>query len=228
MSLRRFLTRLKRLETKALLIWFSTTIALWGFFKLGSEVAEGDTGVFDRKLISLLRLSDNPGEPIGPEWFKNSMRDVTALGGLTFLTLMLTVVVLGLLFHRKYREGIIVAITAITAQASIEILKMFYDRSRPDPIQLSIHAYTASFPSGHTTASTALFLTVATVIASLQGKRNTKILAYTVATSVIIAVGFSRVYLGMHWPTDVLGGWVLGTVWALVAWAVLRGQPRTP
>lgn len=228
MLLKRYLACVKGLETQALLIWFSIASALWAFFYLGAEIGEGDTGAFDRQLIGLLRTSGNGGEPIGPAWFKDSMRDVTALGGFTFLTLMTIVVVLSLLFHRKIREGIIVAATAIGAQTSIEILKFLYDRPRPDPVLPQIHAYTASFPSGHTTESTAIFLTVATVIATLEARDNTKILAYTVATFAILAIGFSRVYLGMHWPTDVLGGWVLGTAWALAAWAALRKKLKSP
>jgi undecaprenyl-diphosphatase len=219
--------RFKRLEARALLVWFSIASALWIFFTLGAEIGEGDTSAFDRKLIRLLRNSDMGGEPVGPAWFKDSMRDVTALGGFTFLTLMTTVVVLGLFFHRKRREGIIVALTAISSQTSIEILKVLYDRPRPDPVLPHLHAYTASFPSGHTTESTAIFLTVATAIATLEANDNTKMLTYAVATFAILSIGFSRVYLGMHWPTDVLGGWVLGTAWALVAWTALRNKTKS-
>jgi undecaprenyl-diphosphatase len=165
--------RFQRLEVRALFVWFSIASALWIFFTLGAEIGEGDTSAFDRRLIRLLRNSDVGGEPVGPAWFKDSMRDVTALGGITFLTLMTTVVVLNLFFHRKRREGIIVASTAISSQISIEILKVLYDRPRPDPVLPHLHAYTASFPSGHTTESTAIFLTVATAIATLEANDNT-------------------------------------------------------
>jgi undecaprenyl-diphosphatase len=224
---KRWLAHLRRLEAQALLIWFALASALWVFFTLGAEIGEGDTGAFDKYLITLLRTSGNGGEPIGPSWFKDSMRDVTALGGFTFLTLMTIVVVLALLFHRKRREAIVLTITALIAQISIELLKFLYDRPRPTLLMPQIHALTKSFPSGHTTESTAIFLTVATVIASLETKHHTKLLAYVVATFAIIAIGFSRVYLGMHWPTDVLGGWVLGTVWAGAAWTFLRRKPGT-
>ena len=227
MVLKRYLARVKGLEAQALVLWFSTASALWAFFYLGAEIGEGDTGAFDRQLIGLLRTSGNGGEPIGPPWFKDSMRDVTALGGFTFLLLLIIVVVLSLLFHRKRREGIIVASIAIGAQTSIEIFKFLYDRPRPGALLPSLQAYSASFPSGHTTESTAIFLTVATVIATLESTDHTKILSYTIATLVILAIGFSRVYLGMHWPTDVLGGWVLGTAWALVAWIALRKKPTS-
>jgi undecaprenyl-diphosphatase len=135
---------------------------------------------------------------------------------------MTIAVVLSLLLHRKRREGIITAVTAISSQASIEILKFLYERPRPAQILLQPLASTDSFPSGHTTESTTIFLTVATVIASLEVNDGTKFLAYAIAIFAMLAVGFSRVYLGMHWPTDVLGGWVLGTAWALAAWTALR------
>jgi undecaprenyl-diphosphatase len=221
MILKRGLAKVSGPEGLALLIWFALASALWCFFALGDEMAEGDTSAFDYGLINLLRSSGPGGEAIGPAWFNNSMRDVTALGSVTFLALMTLVVVLALLSHRKRREAVILAGTAIGAQTSIEILKFFYDRPRPAFLP-HIQAITKSFPSGHTTESTAIFLTIATVIASLEARHHAKTLAYGVATFIIVAVGFSRVYLGMHWPTDVLGGWVLGAAWALAAWAALR------
>lgn len=224
MQLKHYLPRVKGLESRVLLIWFSIASALWAFFYLGDEIGEGDTGAFDSQLVELLRTQG--GDPIGPAWFKDAMRDVTALGGFTFLLLTIIVVVLSLLFHRKRREGIILAATAIGAQTSIEIFKILYDRPRPDPVAPSLQTYTSSFPSGHTTESTAIFLSVATIIAAFELKASNKILAYSVAIFVILAIGFSRVYLGMHWPTDVLGGWVLGATWALAAWIALRQKPQ--
>ena len=217
---------LDRLETRALLIWLAVAGSLWAFVALAGEINEGDTGAIDHRLILLLRVPGNPGEPVGPDWFKDMMRDVTALGGFVFLTLLALVFVLCLIFHRKRREAIVFTVTALSAQVSIEILKPFYDRPRPDFIDT--HAYSASFPSGHTTESTAIFLTAATVIAMLETRTDTKILAYGVAVFVMLGVGFSRVYLGMHWPTDVLGGWVLGAAWALLAWIALRQRKIWP
>ncbi len=216
---------LKRIETRALLLWFAVAGVLWAFLKLASEIAEGETHAIDQQLILLLRVPGKPNEPFGPPWFNDAMRDVTALGGFTFLVLLTLVFVLGLVFHGKRREALILALTAFSAQITVWLLKLLYDRARPD--FMDIHSYTTSFPSGHTTESTAIFLTAATIIATLETRRDTKVLAYVVAAFAIIGVGFSRVYLGMHWPTDVLGGWMLGTAMALAAWMALRQSRKS-
>jgi undecaprenyl-diphosphatase len=215
---------MKRLETRALLIWIALVFALWAFLALANEIGEGETGTIDQRLIMMMRMPGDASNPLGPPWLKDSMRDITALGGVTVLSLLTIVMVVCLILHQKRREGVILAITAIGAQASIEILKIIYDRPRPNQGFADTHAYSTSFPSGHTTESTAIFLTAATVIATLETRANTQILAYIVAIFAIIGVGFSRIYLGMHWPTDVLGGWVLGAAWALVAWIALHWQ----
>ena len=219
---RRLRLSIKRLESRALLIWFALACALWTFLALADEIGEGETGTIDRQLIAMLRTTGNATNPIGPTWFKEVMRDVTALGGFTFLTLITVVFVLGLLFHKKWREGVILTVTALGAQISVQILKLIYDRPRPEVGIAYTHGYGSSFPSGHTTESTAIFLALATVIATFETRHDTKILAYAVAFFVISGVGFSRVYLGMHWPSDVFGGWILGTSWALGSWIALR------
>lgn len=211
---------LQWLETRALLVWFLVGGALWIFLRLADEIGEGETGAIDKRLILLLRAPGHPAQPIGPVWFNDAMRDVTALGSVVFLAPLTLVIVLALIIHRRRRDALILAGTAIGAQISMEILKNIYDRPRPD--FMPIQTYSASFPSGHTTESTAIFLTAATIVAGIESRSDTKILAYAIAGFLMLAVGFSRVYLGMHWPTDILGGWVLGAAWALLALIALR------
>jgi undecaprenyl-diphosphatase len=88
--------------------------------------------------------------------------------------------------------------------------------------------YSASFPSGHSTLSAATYLTLAVLIASLEPNRGTKAMVFVLAAAMVLAIGFSRVYLGVHWPSDVLAGWSLGGAWALGAWTVLRRIARRP
>ena len=213
---------LRRIETRALLIWLACAGAIWGFFDIASEVVEGDTKAMDQHLLLMLRQPGNLSDPIGPRWLEESMRDITALGGFTFLTLATIVAVLLFSFHGKRRQAWILAGTVLAAQVSSEMLKVFYARPRPTLVPHGSFVYTQSFPSGHSTLSAAVFLTLATLIASVETRSSTKILIYVLAVVTTIAVGFSRVYLGVHWPSDVLAGWSLGATWAFAAWIVLE------
>lgn len=217
----------RRLETRALLLWLATAAAIWGFFKLAGEMTEGETNAFDSKILLALRRPGDLADPIGSRSVEESMRDITALGGVTFLTLLTVVATLALFSHGKWKRALVFAGTVIAADISSEILKRFYDRPRPTLVPHGSYVYSASFPSGHSTMSAATFLTLATIIASLEPDRSTKSLAYGVAIALTILVGFSRVYLGVHWPSDVLGGWSLGSAWALLAWIVLNQVTRT-
>jgi undecaprenyl-diphosphatase len=212
---------LGKLETRMLVV----LVALVGvpslFLELADDVTEGDTDALDRRLLLALRSPGDPSDPLGPRWLEESMRDITALGGFTFLTIVTIVATLLLVFHERRRQALIFAATVILAYASSEVLKALYDRDRPALVAHGSIVYSQSFPSGHSTAAAATFLTLATVLASIEAKRRTKALIYGLAVTGVIAVGFSRVYLGVHWPTDVLAGWALGASWALAAWIVL-------
>lgn len=226
--LTRLKARLARLEVWTLALWIAAAGAPWIFVHLADEVGEGDTGRFDRWAILALRRPTAPGDPIGPRWLEESMRDVTALGGTTLLTLIFLIAVIGLLLHGRRRQAWVFAGTVIAAQVSSEVLKVVFDRPRPALVPHGVSVYSQSFPSGHSTLAAATYFTLAMVIASLETSRATKLLTYGVAMLVVLAVGFSRVYLGVHWPTDVLGGWVLGAAWALAASIAMgwgRGRP---
>jgi undecaprenyl-diphosphatase len=100
------------------------------------------------------------------------------------------------------------------------LLKLSFERPRPDLVPHAVAVYTASFPSGHAMLSAVTYLTLGTLLARIQPRRRLR--AYIVAVAVLLTllVGTSRVYLGVHWPTDVLAGWCLGAAWAMLCWAV--------
>ncbi len=216
----------RRIETRALLIWLACAAAIWGFFNIASEVVEGDTDIVDHRLLLMLRQPSDLSDPIGPRWVEEAMRDITALGGFTFLTIATIVAVLLFSFHGKRRQAWILAGTVLAAQISSEVLKTFYDRPRPSLVPHHSYVYTQSFPSGHSALSAAVFLTLATLIASVEKRPSSKILIYVLALVATVGVGFSRVYLGVHWPSDVLAGWSLGATWAFGAWIVLEWMRR--
>ena len=167
--------------------------------------------------------------PVGSKAIEEAVRDVTALGGTTLVTVVTVVSVLAFLFHKKRRHALVMAGAVLLAWVSSETTKSIYARPRPDLVPHEVYVYSGSFPSGHSTLSAATYLTLAMLVASLETRRRTKALAYVLAGLMLAGVGFSRVYLGVHWPSDVLAGWCLGATWALAGWIVLRamgGQAR--
>lgn len=196
--------------------------AAWAFFLIGGVVSAGGADAWDRSVILALREPGNLADPRGSGTIEEAIRDITALGGTTMVILATLAGVLAFVFHRLPRHALVLASTVLVAWLSKEALKALYDRPRPDLVPHGSFVYSASFPSGHTTLSTATFLTLAMLIASLEERRRSKALVYAIAVFVLVGVGVSRVYLGVHWPSDVLGGWVLGAAWALLAWLALR------
>ena len=218
---------LKRIESLALILVIGAAGALWAFFNIASEVSQGETSAFDKKLLLALRNPADPTDPIGSRSLQEAMRDVTALGGVTVMAMVTIVAVLAFLMHRRRWHAGIMAATVLLAIVSSEGLKKVYSRPRPDLVPHGSFVYSGSFPSGHSTLSAATFLTLAMLIASLEPARGTKRMVFTLAALLVLSIGFSRVYLGVHWPSDVLAGWSLGAVWALAAWmALLRFGAR--
>lgn len=220
------LSLLRRLETRALLLLLSAAAGIWGFLSIGGEVLEGETTGLDRRLLLMLRTPGDSADPIGPRTLEEAMRDVTALGGFTLLTIVTFVGALVLLLHGKRRHALVFSLTVILAQASSTILKTIYGRPRPDLVPHDSYVYSASFPSGHSMLAATTYLTLAMVISSLEPRRATKALVFALAVAVTVAVGFSRIYLGVHWPSDVLAGWCAGAAWAFAGWVVLHGLLR--
>jgi undecaprenyl-diphosphatase len=217
---------LRRIESRALILWIAVVGAVWGFLALAGEVGEGETLAVDKRLLLALRNPGHPSDPIGSRSFQEAMRDVTALGGVTVLTLVTVVAVVILLIHRRWIHALIMAATLIGAEICSEQLKALYGRPRPQLFPHGAYVYSGSFPSGHSMLSAAAYLTLAVLLSSLEGQRGAKALVFVLAVLLMLAIGFSRVYLAVHWPSDVLAGWFAGAAWALGAWIVLRRVTR--
>ena len=217
-----FLSWLGGHELSVMIVILLITGGIWLFVELADEMLEGDTHEFDEKLIMVMRNPRDPSDPIGPKWLEEFGRDVTALGGVGILG-MLTVSVAGFLILQGKRQAAVFVIAAVAGGLIISsLLKTGFDRPRPDLVPHGAYTYTASFPSGHSTMSAVTFLTLGALLARVQRRRRVK--AYLIILALILTtlVGVSRVYLGVHWPTDVLAGWTLGTTWALICWLVAR------
>jgi len=142
---------------------------------------------------------------------------------LSFISLA---VICYLLLQRQPRAALFVLVAVAGGFMVSQLLKMQFARPRPDLVPHGSHVYTASFPSGHAMMSTATYLTLAAMLARVHAERRLKAFFLTLAVVLAIIVGISRVYLGVHWPTDVLAGWTLGACWAILCWLVARGLQR--
>ena len=200
----------------------AAAFAVWLFLELADNVVEGETRDFDEYVLLAFREDADHDDPIGPHWLEEMARDVTALGGVIVLTFTTFAVTGFFLLQRKWHLGIYVAAAVITGLVASSLLKAGFDRSRPDLVEHGQVVYTASFPSGHSMLSAVAFLTLGALVAGAQKERSLRIYILSLAAIVTIAVGMSRVYLGVHWPTDVLAGWAAGTGWALACWAISR------
>jgi undecaprenyl-diphosphatase len=190
----------------------------WSFVAIANAVFEGDTESADRAILLAMRSPGDVADPIGAEWLEELSRDFTALGGVGVLTFV-TLAVLGyLLLERKTKAAIVVLIAVAGGLAASQLLKVAYDRPRPELVPHGSHVYTASFPSGHAMMSAATYLTLGALLARVHSDRRLKAYFLVLALVLTAAVGISRVYLGVHWPTDVLAGWTLGASWAIACW----------
>ena len=193
-----------------------------GFGLIASEVAEGETAAFDRALMLALRNPANLADPLGPPWLEEAARDLTGLGGFTVLTLV-TVAVAGFLsLSGKRRAALFVLLAVVGGTALGHALKFGFERARPDIVPHVVRVYTASFPSAHAMMSAVVYLTLGALVAGVQPGRRLKAYLLGIAVALTLLVGASRVYLGVHWPTDVLAGWCLGAAWAIGCWLVER------
>jgi undecaprenyl-diphosphatase len=220
-------------ERGPVLILLVVAAALLGFIMIADEVREGDTHALDAAILTALRNPADLGDPLGPPWFEIIVRDLTSLGSVTVLT-VLTVVVLGfLVVDGKRAAALLVLVSIAGGGVLVEAVKMVVARPRPHLVAHLVDVPTYSFPSGHATASAVTFLTLGTLLARVQRRRRVK--AYVIGTAVglTLMIGVSRIYLGVHWPSDVLAGWCLGAAWALLcgqvgAWLQRCGQVEQP
>ena len=213
--------KLERRELTWLIVGVGVCLLLWGFLALASEVMEGDTTSLDTKILMSLRKTDDPSRPIGPAWVENSLLDLTAIGGPTVLGLVVLAVIGFLVLQTRYRTAAVVGITAASGELVTFVLKNVFLRPRPDVVpHLRDVSLSTSFPSGHAMDSAIIYLTLGTMLMRLAERRITKLYCIGMAIFVTFLVGVSRVYLGVHYPTDVVAGWMFGFLWASLCWLV--------
>jgi undecaprenyl-diphosphatase len=213
-------------ELVLLLAGVAVLILLVGFMRLASEVLEGETLTFDKEILTALRDPADLSRPIGPRWLLSGALDITALGSAAVIGLVVFAVTGFLVLQGMWRMGTFVFVACSGAWFINHGLKQLFQRPRPDVVPHLREVMTMSFPSGHALTSAVVYLTLGALLMRVATRRLTKWYCMGIAMLVTFLVGASRVYLGVHYPTDVLAGWLVGLSWALLCWLVERSLER--
>lgn len=197
------------------------------FVVLGNEITEGDTQKFDERILLALRRPDDLHTPIGPAWLKGMMLDITALGGPICLGIF-SAALIGLLFIEGQRRVAWLAVLAICGGTSLSFaLKELFGRARPTIVPHLREVTSTSFPSGHAMSAAIVYLTIGVMLAKAMRGRWAKAYCMFWGATLALLVGTSRAFLGVHYPSDVVGGWIAGLTWASGCWIVSQFIPTT-
>jgi undecaprenyl-diphosphatase len=216
----------RRFELKPLVVVAVLAGAVLAFALFAGAVMDGDTHGFDTWLLQILRESTDPADPIGPRWFEEMVRDITALGSTVVLTFAVAAVA-GYLWIKDRPQKAFFLIASVALGALVQrALKFGFARPRPDVVAHGAYVSTESFPSGHSANSAIVYLLLGMMLARVETSYPAKVFIFSMCALITLAVGLSRIYLGVHWPTDVLAGWAVGSCWVLICWYVLlKWQP---
>lgn len=219
-------------EAPLLMVLAVVSGLILAFLQIADEMVEGEMEAFDRSILLLFRDPANPDLVVGPAWMHEMVRDITALGSFSLLGLIVLGVCAYLYLARMRSAALFVLVSVLGGTLLSTVLKMGYNRPRPDLTTMS-EQFTASFPSGHAMLSAVTFLTLGALLARFAPTRRLQVLSLGGALLLTLLVGLSRLYMGVHYPSDILAGWCLGSAWALLCSSVAivlqrRGSVEQP
>lgn len=194
---------------------------VFSFFSIADEMAEGEIRAIDETLFLIFRSPSDVGDPLGPPWLEEAAAEITALGGYPVIILAVLVVTGLLLITRRYGPAVYTVVSVASGAAVSQVLKNYFERPRPDLVEHLDVVHTASFPSGHAMVGTVAYLTLAALVTRFFDDKYVQVYVIVVAVVMSVLIGLTRVYLGVHWPSDVAAGWALGTAWASLAWLLV-------
>jgi undecaprenyl-diphosphatase len=221
-QVRDYLARQGLLEMGMLLALLGLVGSVWAFSEVADEVMDAETDHFDATILRVFRQPGDLATGIGPKWMPTAVGDLTALGGTAVLTLIVLMVIAFLILRRKWASALLVLCASVGGTLLSTILKSFFQRQRPSVVPHLTEVTSLSFPSGHSMLSAVIYLTLGAILARTTKDRKVKAFFMLTALFLTVLVGATRVYLGVHFPTDVLAGWCAGTTWALLCVMVAR------
>ena len=203
--------------------------ASFAFVKVADEVREGETQRVDERVLRSLRTPADPAVPIGPSWLLPAAQNLTALGSVPVLLLVVLAVAGFLALARLWRHLALVLGASTGGVVLLVALKRIFDRPRPTIVPALALETSASFPSGHAMMSAVIYLTLGTLLAQLCPRWRERVYVIGVAATLTVLIGVTRLYLAVHYPSDVLAGWSVGLAWALLSGLAARGlRSRSP
>ncbi|MBY0309330.1 MAG: phosphatase PAP2 family protein [Phycisphaerales bacterium] len=226
MPLPRVLRTVARHELALLSLIAALAALLFIFAKVAGAVIHGSADELDKRLLLALRNPADTPDPIGPPWVEEMARDFTALGGIGVLAFLVGALALLLLLQGKSRTVGLLAASIGGGFLLSSAFKHAIERPRPNLVPHGSLVYTTSFPSGHSTMAAVTYLTLGALLMRTDKRPLIKLYLLALAVTLTVLVGVSRVYLGVHWPTDVLAGWTLGAAWAIACWIAARRLQR--
>ncbi len=203
-----------------------STAMLAGWLVVGL-LTPGGLAVIDHRVLAMLHNIYDPNDPIGPDWLESAMRDITSLGSNVVVIMITAAAAAILVMINRKGPAIMLTLSIIATIILNAVLKSAIDRARPDFLAPSIAVESSSFPSSHAMLSAALYLLLAAIAAREITDKRLATSLFLAAAGLTFVIGATRVYLGAHWPSDVLAGWLLGTAAALASWKLAR-SPTPP
>jgi undecaprenyl-diphosphatase len=219
--IRHWFIRIRAIEKSAVAAMVVVAASVWAFGEIADEMMDLESQAFDTWVLLARRTSSDLSDPIGPGWFEEMMRDFTALGSIGVMLLFVLGAIGLLMAEGKRRAAMMVTVATVGGMALSYGLKIGFARPRPDLVPHSTPVYIQSFPSGHALMAAVVYLTLGMLLARTQSAQSSKVFILCFATFLAFLVGVSRLYLGVHWPTDVLAGWAGGAAWAFGSWLVM-------
>lgn len=209
-----------RMETRLFLAIVVLTLGFLALTFVVDMAEDGVAGSFDRAVVLALQTSTEISDPIGPRWVEEIARDLTSLGSYSVMLLIVAGVLGYLLLIRRRATAVFVLASIGGGIVLSNVLKHFFQRARPDIAPHAAEVFSTSFPSAHAMLSAVVYLTLAVVVARFALARLQRLYAIGIAIGITIIVGLTRMYLGVHWPTDIAAGWCVGAAWALACWYI--------